>query len=321
MGYKGQLLEHKHCQLYVKHKTNPNPNPNPKAFQQHKATKAATEEGDKATEGGALGRKGVDDVVDRAAEESEDNNSGSESDFAFGDVPGDVSEKDDPELQDIISQVQIAKAKRAEKLKSLSLQKDGLVQAVAKLLLHVEHRMCARHIHANWGGSDKGPKIQRQFWNIAKSTTEADFKENMELLHKMSPQAYEDLLERPNPRAWQLSGIPCCHAVCALLHKGLDPGDCVHSFYKNEMFLEAYGKVMEPAVCGSADPIPTVQDSSRPGSVGELIVAREADESRQTVTANQLQAQAQRRSKQKKSEGSTKIGLQSSQGSSTRKRG
>ncbi|OWM66551.1 hypothetical protein CDL15_Pgr013768 [Punica granatum] len=176
----GQLLEHKHCQLYVKHKTNPNPNPNPKAFQQHKATKAATEEGDKATEGGALGRKGVDDVVDRAAEESEDNNSGSESDFAFGDVPGDVSEKDDPELQDIISQVQIAKAKRAEKLKSLSLQKD--------------------------------------------------------------------------------------------------------------------------AVCGSADPIPTVQDSSRPGSVGELIVAREADESRQTVTANQLQAQAQRRSKQKKAD-------------------
>ncbi|PKI74006.1 hypothetical protein CRG98_005623 [Punica granatum] len=28
--------------------------------------------------------------------------------------------------------------------------------------------------------------------------------------------------------------------------KGLDPSDCVHSFYKKEMFLEAYGKVMEP---------------------------------------------------------------------------
>ncbi|PKI42394.1 hypothetical protein CRG98_037210 [Punica granatum] len=84
----------------------------------------ATEEGDEATEGGALRRNGVDAIVDRAAEESEDNSSGSESDFTFGDVPADLSEEDDPELQDIKSQVQIAKAKRAEKLKSLSLQKD-----------------------------------------------------------------------------------------------------------------------------------------------------------------------------------------------------
>ncbi|XP_031398388.1 uncharacterized protein LOC116208951 [Punica granatum] len=371
----------------------------------------------------------------------------------------------------------------------ISDQQKGLVQAVAELFPHAEHRMCARHIYANWGGSHKGPKIQRQFWNIAKSTTEVDFKENMELLHKMSPQAYEDLLERPNLkhwckaffnpmvkcdivdnnlceafngrilearcksiysmledirklvmeriptqrancekwtkdfgpriekklqenlklsrychviwngengyeieawgtkfvvdiknkscdcRAWQLSGIPCCHAVCALLHKGVDPSEYVHSFYKKEMFLEAYGKVMEPVrdpkfwdrINMHEPPIPPIlkkkkgrpkklrkktvlettigndgveqmsrkgtantcslcrqpwhnrrrcnlrandNTESAPGSVGELIVAREADMSRQIVTANQLEAQARKKLTQKKSEGSKKKGLQ-----------
>ncbi|OWM71136.1 hypothetical protein CDL15_Pgr011263 [Punica granatum] len=73
-----ELLEHKYCQLYVKHITDS------KAFQQPKA----------ATEGGA-----------------------DETEF-------DLSEEDDPKFQDIKSQVQIAKKKRAEKLKSLRLHKD-----------------------------------------------------------------------------------------------------------------------------------------------------------------------------------------------------
>ncbi|PKI60373.1 hypothetical protein CRG98_019233 [Punica granatum] len=80
------------------------------------------EGGAEATEGGAVGRKGVDAVV--VAEEIEGNSSGSESDFAYADVPVDLSEEDDHELQDIRSQVEIAKKKRAAKLKSLRLQKD-----------------------------------------------------------------------------------------------------------------------------------------------------------------------------------------------------
>ncbi|WOL05719.1 hypothetical protein Cni_G14448 [Canna indica] len=84
----------------------------------------------------------------------------------------------------------------------ISDQQKGLVPAIAELLPNAEHRMCARHIYANWGGSHKGPKIQKQFWIIAKSTTEADFRMNIQELQKMSPHAYEDLPKRPNPRHW-----------------------------------------------------------------------------------------------------------------------
>ncbi|PKI36488.1 hypothetical protein CRG98_043126 [Punica granatum] len=102
----GQLLEHKYCQLYVKHITGPKANvENPKAD----------------TEGGA---EGTFERTDLAAEESEENSSGSESDFGYGDVPANLSEEDDPELQDIRSQVLIAKKNRAKKLKSVRLEKD-----------------------------------------------------------------------------------------------------------------------------------------------------------------------------------------------------
>ncbi|KAL8458671.1 hypothetical protein ACS0TY_036252 [Phlomoides rotata] len=41
-------------------------------------------------------------------------------------------------------------------------------------------------------------------------------------------------------RAWQLSGIPCTHALCAILSEGLDPDDFVHKFYTVDMYKVAY---------------------------------------------------------------------------------
>ncbi len=38
---------------------------------------------------------------------------------------------------------------------------------------------------------------------------------------------------------------PCCHGMCAILDKGLNPDDYIHSYYRKNMFHEAYGKVME----------------------------------------------------------------------------
>ncbi|PKI35922.1 hypothetical protein CRG98_043676 [Punica granatum] len=272
----GQLLDHKHCQLYVKHKTDPHPNP--KAFQQHKATKAATEEGDEATEGGALGRKGVDVVVDRAAKESEDNSSGSDSDFAFGDVPADLSEEDDLELQDIRSQVQIAK---------------GLVQAVVELLPHIEHRMCARYIYANWSGSRKGPKIQSFYMNemfleahgkVMEPVRDPKFWDRTNMHEPPIPLVLKKKKCRPKKlrRRTVLETTVGKDGVEQMSCKGTtNTCNLCRQPGHNKRRCNLRGKDnIEPAVCGSANPIPTVQESSRPESVGELIVAREADESR-----------------------------------------
>lgn len=47
-------------------------------------------------------------------------------------------------------------------------------------------------------------------------------------------------------RAWQLIGILCCHAMCALMEKGLNPDDYVHNFYRKNMSLNTYGAVIQP---------------------------------------------------------------------------
>ncbi|KAL8524596.1 hypothetical protein ACS0TY_014266 [Phlomoides rotata] len=41
-------------------------------------------------------------------------------------------------------------------------------------------------------------------------------------------------------RSWQLTGIPCIHAVCAILKQNLDPVDFVHDLYSVETYLKAY---------------------------------------------------------------------------------
>ena len=41
-------------------------------------------------------------------------------------------------------------------------------------------------------------------------------------------------------RAWDISGIPCPHAVAAIYHERGDPMDYVHHYYKKEAMLKAY---------------------------------------------------------------------------------
>lgn len=46
-------------------------------------------------------------------------------------------------------------------------------------------------------------------------------------------------------RRWQLSGIPCAHAMCAILLRAEDPDDFVHPCYHKEKYLSSYENVIE----------------------------------------------------------------------------
>ncbi|XP_056166982.1 uncharacterized protein LOC115664633 [Syzygium oleosum] len=224
---------------------------------------------------------------------------------------------------------------------------------------YAEHRMCARHIYANWAKKYKGDQLQRQFWLIAKSTNMTEFRIHKKALHALSAEAFDALfqteakhwckaffseefkcdavdnnlceafngriigarcksiismledirilvmtrlqkqrdecanwptqcgprivkklddnipasrfyhpiwngddgyeimhngdkyvvhLERKNCscRAWQLTGIPCCHAICAILLKQANPKDYVDDCYKKPKYLAAYQFMMQP---------------------------------------------------------------------------
>uniref|UniRef100_M1BH26 Transposon protein, Mutator sub-class n=1 Tax=Solanum tuberosum TaxID=4113 RepID=M1BH26_SOLTU len=54
-----------------------------------------------------------------------------------------------------------------------------LTSTVKHFLPEVEHRMCARHILANWAKDYRGLERRNQFWKCARSTCEAELKANL----------------------------------------------------------------------------------------------------------------------------------------------
>jgi hypothetical protein len=47
-------------------------------------------------------------------------------------------------------------------------------------------------------------------------------------------------------KKWDVTGIPCNHAICAIYKSRQHPEDFVHEFFKKPMYLEAYNPVLYP---------------------------------------------------------------------------
>ncbi|KAH0722696.1 hypothetical protein KY289_005740 [Solanum tuberosum] len=125
----------------------------------------------------------------------------------------------------------------------------GLEIVVENVLPLVEHRKYARHVLANWCKNWKGVEKRRVFWRIAKSTFEAEMKDNIQAMKKLGQKCLDDLLwynlntwckkyfqdyskcdvvdnnMAESFNAWILlaRGIPCPHGVAALHYKELEP--------------------------------------------------------------------------------------------------
>ncbi|KAL7613226.1 hypothetical protein Lser_V15G06140 [Lactuca serriola] len=83
----------------------------------------------------------------------------------------------------------------------ISDQHKGLVEASKDILPYVEHRQCARHIYANFRKVYSRVQFRNMFWAATKSTTEGDFKFNMERIRAISYAAYDHLMAR-EPTSW-----------------------------------------------------------------------------------------------------------------------
>lgn len=47
-------------------------------------------------------------------------------------------------------------------------------------------------------------------------------------------------------RSWQLSGIPCCHAVAAIFYLKDDPNNYMARWFWKDTYIKAYEHVLEP---------------------------------------------------------------------------
>jgi hypothetical protein len=48
-------------------------------------------------------------------------------------------------------------------------------------------------------------------------------------------------------RKWNLTGLPCCHAIACMKHKHYNIDEYVPSIYKKEAYAECYSSIIYPA--------------------------------------------------------------------------
>ncbi|KAL7585933.1 uncharacterized protein LOC111921312 [Lactuca sativa] len=77
----------------------------------------------------------------------------------------------------------------------------GLFEAVKERLPDVEHRLCARHILANFHKKFKGEQYFKPFWRVVNATTVPKFEAAMNEIESLESMAYDYLIER-DPRCW-----------------------------------------------------------------------------------------------------------------------
>ncbi|KAH0677711.1 hypothetical protein KY285_025512 [Solanum tuberosum] len=166
----------------------------------------------------------------------------------------------------------------------ISAMQKGLTSTVNHLLPEVEHRMCARHILANWAKDWRGLERRNQFWKCARSTFEAELKANlahMALLDNNMVESFNAWILAPRHKtiiimleeirvkvmnrlggsyvhtvdmrsrtcsckSWMLQGIPCPHAIAAILYKNWKPIDYVDDCYSKETYLRTYYHYLQP---------------------------------------------------------------------------
>nr|XP_045090280.1 uncharacterized protein LOC123493395 [Aegilops tauschii subsp. strangulata] len=83
----------------------------------------------------------------------------------------------------------------------ISDQQKGLINAMQDYLPNAEHRMCARHIYANWRKKHRSHEWQKFFWAIAKASNKQDFNYRKAKLAQETPDGVKDIM-RTEPMHW-----------------------------------------------------------------------------------------------------------------------
>nr|GMD98144.1 uncharacterized protein LOC109150412 [Ipomoea batatas] len=113
-------------------------------------------------------------------------------------------------------------------------KQKGLLPPVEELFPGLEHRFCARHMHANFlKDGFTGHALKMQFWAVCKANTKAEYHDRMEEIKTLNVKAFEWLSAR-DPKHYSIR------------KKGDLPELYVHQCYSVEQYLRAYGPAILP---------------------------------------------------------------------------
>ncbi|KAL0286543.1 UNVERIFIED_CONTAM: hypothetical protein Scaly_2789200, partial [Sesamum calycinum] len=100
---------------------------------------------------------------------------------------------------------------------------------------------CVMHLYNNFKLAHKGLGLKMMLWKAAKATRVVDFEKIMNELRGKDLEAFKWLAKRPAAQwKWQLTGIPCAHAISGMYFMGYKPEDYVHEYYHKSNFLRVY---------------------------------------------------------------------------------
>jgi hypothetical protein len=89
----------------------------------------------------------------------------------------------------------------------ISIQQKGLINAMKDFLPLAEHRMCARHIYANWRKKHRAHEWQKKFWAVAKASNQQDFNYYKAKLAQETPEGVKDMM-KTEPAHWARAFFP-----------------------------------------------------------------------------------------------------------------
>ena len=93
---------------------------------------------------------------------------------------------------------------------------QGLLEAIKEIIPDCVHRLCSRHILANFSKDFKGEHFIKPFWKVVKSTTIQQHEAAMQVIKSFDSKAYDYLVKRDPKtycRAFQEEGVVLCDAV------------------------------------------------------------------------------------------------------------
>ncbi|XP_071906086.1 uncharacterized protein [Coffea arabica] len=168
-------------------------------------------------------------------------------------------------------------------LGDIEREATGLDRASAEVLPNCEHRYCVQHMYQNFKKKHTGLPLKNRLWNIANCITEELYNKAMAELKDFDNWTYQWMKNAPAPqhwckaffpshtksdmlvkgprgaqfavdmekrnctcRLWEISGIPCCHAIAAILLKNEDPREYLNVCYSRGLFLNLYRNVLQP---------------------------------------------------------------------------
>ncbi|XP_031120262.1 uncharacterized protein LOC116023403 [Ipomoea triloba] len=115
----------------------------------------------------------------------------------------------------------------------------GVMRRIAKKIKSVE----------SWTGNYRPLVMKKLNTNIHKSMGwKVDFNGDDGYEIKKGRQQFKVKLtgRSCSCRAWDLSGIPCPHAICAIFDIGREPHDYIDSCYSKEAYLRTYAHALQP---------------------------------------------------------------------------